>query len=290
MRFFLILLFVIQPTFSQNKTKVVDALHNKNDEFIYLWHISDNKVFADQKVVVRRSFPEDAISLAWDQGYYITDISYGDGYWSLVTTKKQSNENGQKWSTVYRASDLHDKVKEGYDENYNITDICYGKDSDGDNMWILVMTKISVGAESFSTVSPANFQSKVKEKWDEGYDIVDLSYGKDQLAVVFRKGTGYSGQSWFSRSEFPVDKIKQSLNEGKILTSFGWKSDFSSSMGVVSKVLNYNSQSFENYEDTLKYLPSNSAQPKSNTKPKPQVKPKPKPIVKKAPPKAVKID
>jgi len=288
MRFFLILLFIIQPTFSQNKTMVVDALHNKNDEFIYLWHISENKIFEDQKVIVRRSFPKDAISLSWDEGYYITDISYGDGYWSLVTTKKKSDENGQKWSTVYSTSDLHDKVKEGYDENYNITDICYGKDSDGDNMWVLVMTKISVGAESFSTVSPGNFQSTVKEKWDEGYDIIDLSYGKDKWAVVFRKGTGYSGQTWFSRNEFPVDKIKQSLNEGKILTSFAWKSDFTSSMGVVSKVPNYNSQSFETYEDTLKYLPSNSAQPKSNTKPKPQAKPKPK--VKKAPPKGVKID
>ena len=288
MRQFLILLFIIQPLFSQDKTMVVDAFHIKNNEFYYLWHISENQIFEDQKIIVKRGFPKDDISSAWDAGYYISDISYGDGYWSMVTTKKRSDYNGQKWNTVYSNSNLHKKIKEGYDEGYNITDICYAKDSDGDNMWVLVMSKISVGAESFSTVSPANFQSKVKEKWDEGYDIIDLSYGFDQWAVVFRKGTGYSGQSWFSRSEFPADKIKESLNEGKILTSFAWKSDFSSSMGVVSKVPKYNSQAFETYEETIKYLPSNSSQPKSNSKPKP--KPKPKPKVKKAPPKGVKID
>ena len=87
--------------FSQVPSKIVDALHVEGNEFYYLYHLSDSgNYYADQRKIVRNSFPEDAIKLGWDDGYYITDLSYGNGYWSLIMTKKTSSQNGQRWSTI----------------------------------------------------------------------------------------------------------------------------------------------------------------------------------------------
>ena len=95
-----------------SQTKIVDALHIEDDEFYYLFHIDNtSSKFNNQRKLVRSSFPKDAISLGWDEGYYITDLSYGNGYWSLIMTKKTSNQTRQTWSTVSTTDELHKKVK-----------------------------------------------------------------------------------------------------------------------------------------------------------------------------------
>lgn len=270
--------------FSQVPSKIVDALHVEGNEFYYLYHLSDSgDYYADQRKIVRSSFPEDAIDLGWDEGYYITDLSYGNSYWSLIMTKKTSNQTAQRWSTITDTEKIHEKVKKGYDEGYYITDISYG-----DGAWVLIMTKLkSVGGESFSTVySIDEFSKKTKEKWDEGYDILEVAHGNGAWAVVYRKKLGYNNQTWFGRDEFPVDKIKQELNKGKVLTSFDWNSDFSYSIGVMANVPNYTSQSLDDLATTNKIGKNNPV----ITPSKPKPKPKPKPKVKKEPPKGVKID
>ena len=77
---------VTSISFAQEKTRVVERIYIEG-EFLSVWHICENNDIPEQIIKTRPNFPVDAIKLGWDDGYAITDISYGGGYWSLVMDK-----------------------------------------------------------------------------------------------------------------------------------------------------------------------------------------------------------
>lgn len=62
----------------------------------------------------------------------------------------------------------------------------------------------------------------IKQDWDDGYSISDVSYDNDKWTLVMSKGTGYATQQWKTRYEFPKDDIKELWEESYKITELNY--------------------------------------------------------------------
>jgi hypothetical protein len=165
--------------------------------------------YTDQDWYTSADYPSDYISGKWEEGYYITSLTYGNGMWAVVMSEGVGYTN-QGWAT--RTDFPSDYISEKWNEGYQITSLVYG------DKWAVVMSEGNDYMESWHT--RAEFPSDViSEKWAEGYYITSLAYGNGTWAVVMSEGTGYTNQAWQTNSDFPSDYISEKWNEGYRITS-----------------------------------------------------------------------
>ena len=236
--FFLVLLCIPFISFSQNKTRTVDMLYAGDNDFISIWHLCEDSNSPEQIIKKRQDFPKDAISLGWDKGYSIVDLSYGGGYWTVIMDK--INLGGQVWFTR-SSSKLKKTIQEYWDDDYRINDITFG-----DGLFTVVMSKkppLGSGAQTwFTRNSVDQWKKTVSDYWDDDYYLIDLAYGDGMWFSLMQKDVDYSSQSWVGRNEVPVDALEQKNMDGQILTSLATNGKYW--IGVFSKVKGCYLQSF----------------------------------------------
>ncbi|MCE7996696.1 MAG: hypothetical protein HEP71_32350 [Roseivirga sp.] len=173
--------------------------------------------YSVQRWRTRDNFPKDEVKKEWDNGYYISDVSYDNSKWSLVMSKGTGYTN-QRWIT--RKEWPKDEIKEKWNEDYYITELNYGN-----GVWAIVFSKGSgYSRQRWSTRS--SFPSeKIKEFGDEGQYITEIVYGNDRWALVSSKDSDIRGQKWFKRNEFPESEINTYLNQGYSITQLSYEKD-----------------------------------------------------------------
>ena len=190
----LLLLFILlnlaSISFSQEKTRIVDRIYTGDGDFISIWHVCENNNIPEQLIKNRNSFPEDAIKLGWDEGYAITDISYGGGYWSLIMDKGKIFGK-QRWFTRSNIDDLKKQIKKSWDDDYRIHDISYG-----DGFYSVIMSESpphGQGAQTwFTRNTVSGFKEKVQEYWDDDYRIIEVAYGNGNWFAFMQKKSNFS--------------------------------------------------------------------------------------------------
>ena len=214
------ILFIASVSFSQEKTRVVDRVYVGDGDFISIWHVCEDNNIPAQIIKVRSTFPKDAIQLGWDEGYRITNLSYADGYWSLVMDKGAYK---QRWFTeTYEGFDQ--KIDEGWENDLRIQDICFG-----DGFYAIVMSEKGEeygGQTWFTRSTVSEFEETIDEYWDNDYYIVDLTYGDGLWFAFMEKTKRYSGQSWVGRNEVPIDAIESKEKDGKILSALATDGEY----------------------------------------------------------------
>ena len=222
---------VTSISFAQEKTRVVERIYIEG-EFLSVWHICENHDIPEQIIKTRPNFPGDAIKLGWDDGYAITDISYGGGYWSLVMDKGK-NFGRQRYFGRSNVDDLKKKIKEGWDEGFRIHDISYG-----DGYFYVIMSEDPPhgnGAQTWFTRNNVdNFLETTQEYWDDDYRLIEAVYANGSWFAFMQKESNFSAQAWRGRNEFPIDAIEALENDGKLLTSLA--TDGKYWIGIFSKV------------------------------------------------------
>ena len=83
-----------------------------NKYILILFTFLFNYSYAQQGWNTDPQFPQDQIKEAWDDGRDISSLSYGNGVWTLVTTKIPGNYL-QSWFT--RTYFPKDKIEENWD-------------------------------------------------------------------------------------------------------------------------------------------------------------------------------
>lgn len=200
--------------------------------------------FSDQRWKTRIYFPKDEIKSEWDDGYYITDLTYNDGKWAVVMSKGTTFTQ-QKWRT--RTYFPEKEIDEAWDEGYNITHLTYGN-----GVWALVVSKTgsSQPAQLWRTRTYYP-EAEIKENWDKGYYITDLVYGDGKWALVMTKGTGFSTQSWRTRAYYPQDEIKELWDQGYHITNLTYGN------GLWALVMTKGSGLGQQWWRTRTYFPEN---------------------------------
>lgn len=88
--------------------------------------------------------------------------------------------------------------------------------------YIGVMTKY-IGYNQQRWKTRDNFPKEaIKEDWDAGYSISDLSYGNGKWNLIMSKGTGYTTQNWITRKEWKREDIKAKWDQGYKITEVNY--------------------------------------------------------------------
>jgi len=160
-------------------------------------------------------FPKTFIKAQWDKGQYITDLTYGNGEWYVVTSKTSYTQQAYYKDKKFPGDWVEKKWKEGFD----ITKVAYGSD-----IWVVVMSK-GAGLTNESWGKRGSFK-EIKEfilgKWNDGKDIIDISFGNGEWVAILAKGADYDKQVYNWGSEFPTDWVNAKYKEGKHITSLAY--------------------------------------------------------------------
>ena len=111
------------------------------------WNIVMSSLsFEGQTYIQDITFPSDWINKKWSEGYYITNMDYGQGKWVVVMSKSEAfQEQTQVWFSTKDINQVSEKVKQYWDNGYRITGCGFGK---GD--YIFVMAKgTSIKSQTF---------------------------------------------------------------------------------------------------------------------------------------------
>lgn len=83
-----------------------------------------------------------------------------------------------------------------------------------DHSWAIVMSKNTGYTASIWRTRTYFPKDEIKEHWDKGYYITNVTFNKGKWALIMVKGSGYSDQIWRTRTAFPEDEIKENWNKG----------------------------------------------------------------------------
>ncbi|BDS13550.1 DUF7477 domain-containing protein [Aureispira anguillae] len=161
------------------------------------------------------NFPSDFIKSQWDKGQFITDLTYGNGEWYIVTGSTSYSQQAYFKDKKFPGEWVEKKWKEGFD----ITKVTYGAD-----VWVVVMSK-GAGLTSESWGKRGSFKeikAYILGKWNDGKDIIDISFGNGEWVAILAKGADYHYQVYNWGSEFPTDWVNEKYKEGKHITSLAY--------------------------------------------------------------------
>lgn len=77
------------------------------------------------------------------------------------------------------------------------------------NVWNLIMSKGTGYNDQKWKLRTYFPQNEIKEDWDIGYYITDLTFNDGNWVVVMSKGVNYSEQMWRTRTYFPENEIDE---------------------------------------------------------------------------------
>jgi regulator of replication initiation timing len=164
------------------------------------------------KQLIAKLYPSNIIIPSYTYTTKITNLSYGDGVWSLVMSKMSSNFY-QEWMT--RNYFPSNEIQKSYDSSCYISNVTYG-----DGLWAVVMSKGSnFTAQQWRT---RNYfpKDEIQELYDQNYYITNLAYGHGLWAVVMSKENNYTAQQqWRTRNYFPSDEIQKLYDQNYYITN-----------------------------------------------------------------------
>ena len=202
-----------------NSSSASNSFNTSNTPTVaYVGVMSKYNGYTKQRWKTRDAFPKEEIKKDWDEGYYISDISYDNEKWTLISSKG-TGFTLQRWAT--RVDFPKEKIKELWNESYRVTELNYGN-----GVWALVMSKGSgFGKQRWATSSDFP-REKIKEFGDEGLYITELIYGNDRWALVSSKDEDIVGQRWFKKSQFPKKDLEEQINQGYNVTQLEYHNGF----------------------------------------------------------------
>ena len=170
-----------------------------------------------QRRIAEKEFPVAAIKTAWNEGYYVSDISYGDNgsekYWVMVISK--NSYTGQ----LYKMRDNTDELKTAIEDmrttepDYYISHLTFGN-----NKWALVGSK-GTGYSSQTTIISTDFpEENIKENWKTDYHITSMAYSGSKWVVVMSKGSTITKQHFHTWDLWDQDKIDTETDKENYLT------------------------------------------------------------------------
>ncbi|GAB5524494.1 MAG: hypothetical protein Roseis2KO_23660 [Roseivirga sp.] len=174
--------------------------------------------YSIQRWRTRDNFPKDEIKAEWDNDYYVSDLSYDNGQWSLVMSKG-TGFTTQRWIT--RKEWPKDEIKAKWDEGYYITELNYGN-----GVWAIVFSKGSGYSRQRWATRGSSFPSeKINEFANEGLYITEIVYGNDRWALVSSRDSDIKDQKWFKRNTFPQNEIDTYLGQGYTITQLSYENN-----------------------------------------------------------------
>lgn len=163
-----------------------------------------------QRWKTRGTFPKDEIKSDWDDGYYVSDLSYDNAKWSLVTSKGTGYSN-QTWFT--RNEWPKGDIKEKWNDGYHITELNYGN-----GVWAFVFSKNSGYTRQRWATTTTFPNAKIDEFVKDDLWITEIAYGVDRWALVGSKDATIKDQKWFKKAEFPESELKGHQASGYSVT------------------------------------------------------------------------
>lgn len=164
-------------------------------------------------------FPQTFIKEQWNKGQYITDITYANNEWYVVTSKNDYTQQAYYKDKKFPGTWIEKKWKEGFD----ITKTAYGG-----NTWVVVMSKgASLTQESWGKhKSFDDIKQYIRKHWKGGKDIINVSYGNGEWVATLANGGDYYEQVYNAGKKFPVDWVNEKYAEGKHITNLAYGEGF----------------------------------------------------------------
>lgn len=162
-----------------------------------------------------KEFPAAFIERQWNKSEYITDITYNNKEWFVVTSSMPYTEQGYYGSQKFPTDWIEQKWQKGFD----ITKVTYAN-----NRWIVVMSK-GANLSKESWVKHNNFediQTFIRDKWNDGRAIVDLAYGNGEWVAVLAQGLPYGKQTYQTGNQFPAEWVNQQYKAGKQISNVAY--------------------------------------------------------------------
>ncbi|NER82555.1 MAG: S8 family serine peptidase [Leptolyngbya sp. SIO1D8] len=156
----------------------------------------------------------------WDQGYELVNVSYGDGRWFGVFGQ-EARPNAYSYSiktndTEAKINSFTQQIEERWDQGYELTDVEYG-----DGRWFGVFGQTdrpnaySYSIKTNDTEAKINsFTQQIEERWDQGYELIDVEYGDGRWFGVFGQAVGPNAYSYSiktSDTESKIDDFTQQI-------------------------------------------------------------------------------
>jgi tetratricopeptide (TPR) repeat protein len=162
-----------------------------------------------------KDFPSKFIESKWRENQYVSDLTYANGEWYVVTSAL-----GYTQQAYYKDKQFPgDWIEQKWKEDFDITKVVFGGD-----FWVVVMSK-GAGLTSESWGKRSTFD-EIKEfirgKWNDGKDIISLAYGNGEWVAVLAKGADYDNQTYNWGTEFPTSWVNEKYKEGRHITSLAY--------------------------------------------------------------------
>ena len=150
----------------------------------------------------------------WDEGYAITDLSFGDGvYYALL--EKDTGILAQEYSWNNSVLKFLEE-KEKSSDSMVVTSFCYAESST-----CVVRSKFKNIIEQRWCRSASFPKEKIAQHWKDGYAISAMSWNNGYWLILLSMGIDYAHkESWETTFRPRPYKISKKLrDEGKIVSS-----------------------------------------------------------------------
>ena len=135
-------------------------------------------------------------------------LNYLRRSWVVTMTKMGG---GQSWA--WSDTELKAKAQSVWLDKQDVTDLAFWAH---DNTWLLVTRNPRVYEEQSIEHSSSFPREWVQLKWDQKYDITNVTYAQGEWHVMAARGAGLGGQRWASVSSFSDfrEKISTGWDDG----------------------------------------------------------------------------
>ena len=170
-----------------------------------------------QRRVAEKEFPAAKIKTAWNEDFYISDMSYGgkgsEKYWVMVVSK--NSYTGQ----LYKIRENTDELKTAIEDmrktepGYYISHLAFGN-----NKWVLVGSKGTGYTNQTTIISDYFPEENIKENWKTDFHITSMAYSGSKWVVVMSKSSTVTKQHFHTWNSWDQDKIDTETNDENYLT------------------------------------------------------------------------
>jgi outer membrane protein OmpA-like peptidoglycan-associated protein len=165
-----------------------------------------------QTYLLQGSFPAQEIKKKWDEGFSITSVAQGNGFWGAVMTS-HSGFSAQQ----YIVDDTFPirRIEEQWDKNYRITAMTFGN-----GRWTVVLSEGS-GIPLQSVFITDSFPIETIENYKKaGFRISAMNKANGMWVVVMNTQSFFiTDQDYVIASDFPTDSIAKYYKSGKTINS-----------------------------------------------------------------------
>lgn len=136
-----------------------------------------------------------------------TSLSYGNGYWSGISTALSP---GVKEVVISNSSYPEASIEKYRKDGYFISSIAYG-----DDRWLVAVSTQNYKDQEVVWYEFDNWnEADVKERFKNGYAITSMAKAGGDYVVVYTKGTGITEQLLLWSDEVPMREIKNYWDDG----------------------------------------------------------------------------